>query len=550
MAKISDIASAISAASQALHIFAQQIQPWRDISDRLLDLCQGMTVCQHVFERWQHKWEVNESQPHVYLRALFGHEGCHNIQLTLSSIYKISGSLQDHVDEIIGRALRFQLPNSTHSRPLDQGLVEACLYNIRRRPSWKQKFILGVWHRAETMEISLQRLEISLRVLESHTNYFLGKEQPHIFSDTKRLPGRKFILRLGIDRTVTVKAGITDILAAQRDGELLHRASDPGNVIHIGLSVPRIHPKDFAFLLPSAEKTHEFLVRPVRITVGANDPRVPQQLSSALPKLDRTTRRSSSPCVVKPSSNTDGFELSAPPISLLSALEHKAPMSAILTTQPLHLNSQTLYTRDQNALAAGLAQSTLRLLGTPWLHSLDSANVRWRRTSDGQWTSMLTANPGETYTTRVLDAMCTSYPLNARDLTRHTHIFRIGLVLAELCLRTRIRVSFDSRAQTIALHIRNGDAVRGLTAAEVAAEVDLSCNPFVGEMVFFCLGALMDKSRLGERDVQGGYIGAVVGSAENLESVIRLPRRKGTWGGGSSSGSSAGGSPRRVVSVR
>lgn len=545
MAVINGIASGMFAAGQALDIFARQIRQWRDISDRLLDLRQGLTVCQHVFERWQHKWEFSESQTNVYLSALFGPEGCHNIRLTLTNIHEISDILQARVDNIIGRALRFQPAISTHSRRINKDLVEECLQRVRRRTSWTRKFILSVWSCAESMEENLRQLEVTLRVLESHTNYYLEKEHPDIFSGTRRLPGRTVSLRLA-DRLAIVKDRITDTLAAQRDAELLHCASDPEDKIHIGLSVPRVHPKDFAFLFSLAGRTHDFLVRPVRITADAKDPRVPRQLSSAVPNLTATRRRSSSPCIIKPSSSTDGFELTTPPIPLLGALESKAPLSTILTTESTGLHSQILHTRDQNALAAGIVQSTLRLLGTPWLHSLDSTNIRWRRTADGQWTSMLTHTAGDAQTTHALDALCAAHASHPHDLTRHTHIFRIGLVLAELCLRTRIRVSFDARAQTVRLHVRDGQDLLEASAAQVAAEVDLVCNTFLGEMVGFCLGVLMDKARLAERDVQGGYCGVVLTHAEGLERLVKMPRRRGVGKGGSSRRSSAEGSPGRV----
>ncbi|KAF3005131.1 hypothetical protein E8E13_010307 [Curvularia kusanoi] len=545
MAEILGIASGIFAAGQALDIFARQIRQWRDISNRLLDLNQGLTVCKHVFERWQHKWEVNEAQPNVYLRALFGHEGCHNIRLTLSTIRKISECLEDDVDQIIGRALRFRPDRSTHSKIIDRRLVEESLERIRRKTSWKHKFTLSVWNRAASLEKSLQRLEVNLRALESHTNYYLEKEHPDIFSEIKRLPGRKFVLRLEAEKSTTVKERITDTFAAQRDAVLLHRASDPGNKIHIGLSVPRIHHKDFAFLLPLGGKTHEFLVKPVRIR--ATKP-VPRELASAVSELGRRLK-SNDPCVVKPSSSTDGFELSKPPVPLLSALEYKDPLSTMFSKQTAHLGSQTLYTQDQNALASGIAQSSLRLIGSQWLRFLDSENVRWRRTTDNQWTSMLTATPGDSATTRTLEACHTAYIERARephDLTRHVHIFRIGLVLAELCLKTKISyVDFDMRANNVRIYMDDEMSVtREVSANDIASEVDLVCNPYLGEMVFFCLSALQDKKRLNDKLIQGDYFSIVVRHAGELDRLIKAPRRRGPCGAGSSSSSSAGGSPR------
>ena len=550
MAEIIGIASGIFAAGQALDIFARQIRQWKNVSDRLLDLNQGLTVCKHVFERWQHKWEVNESQPNVYLRALFGHEGCYNIRLTLSAIYKLTESLEDDVDQTIGRTLRFHPSRSNQSKKIDRRLVEESLERIRRKTSWKHKFALSVWNQAESMEQSLRRLEVNLRALESHTNYYLEIEHPDIFSEIKRLPGRKFVLRLEDDRSSAVKGRITDTLAAQRDAALLHRASDPGNKICIGLSVPRIHRKDFAFLLPIGGRTHEFLVRPVSIRATKA---VPRQLASAVPKLGRS-QNDSDPCVVKPSSSTDGFALSIPPVPLLSALEFKDPLSAMFSNQTARLTSQTLYTQDQNALASGIAQSSLRLIGSQWLRFLDSDNVRWRRTTDNQWTSMLTATPGDSATTRSLEACHKAYKERAResrDLTRHVHIFRIGLVMAELCLKKKIAyVDFDMRANNVRINMDDEHGVtREASANDIAAEVDLVCNPYLGDMVFFCLSALQDKKRLNDKDIQGDYFSVVVRNAEDLDKLIKAPRRRGGRGAGSSSGSSAGGSPRSAGRV-
>jgi hypothetical protein len=394
------------------------------------------------------------------------------------------------------------------------------------------------------MEKKLQRLEVNLRALESHTNYYLEKEHPDLFSEIKRLPGRNFVLRLGDGRSAAVRK-VSDTLAAQKDAELLHRASDPSNKIHIGLSVPRIHHKDFAFLLPLGGRTHEFLVRPVRIR--ATKP-VPRQLSSAVSKLSHT-RNQDEPCVVKPSSSTDGFELTVPPVPLLSALEFKDPLSAMFSNQNARLGSQILYTQDQNALASGIAQSCLRLIGSRWLDFLDSRNVRWRRTTDGLWASMLTATPGDTSTNHSLEECLFSNSNRTRaprDLSKHAHIFRVGLVLTELCLKTSISyIDYDPRTDSIKIHL--GDE-RGLTrevnAHDVAAEVDLMCNPYLGDMVFFCLSALQDRERLSDKDIQGDYFSVVVRNAEDLDKLIKAPRRRGLWGANSPGGSSGGGSPR------
>jgi hypothetical protein len=124
-------------------------------------------------------------------------------------------------------------------------------------------------------------------------------------------------------------------------------------------------------------------------------------------------------------------------------------------------------------------------------------------------------------------------------------------VIAELCLKKKIAyVEFDVRANNVRIYMDDEHSVtQEVSANDIAAEVDLVCNPYLGDMVFFCLSALQDKKRLNDKDIQGDYFGVVVQHAEDLDRLIKAPRRRGGRGGGSSSGSSADGSPRSAGRV-
>jgi hypothetical protein len=119
-------------------------------------------------------------------------------------------------------------------------------------------------------------------------------------------------------------------------------------------------------------------------------------------------------------------------------------------------------------------------------------------------------------------------------------------VIAELCLKKKIAyVEFDMRANNVRIYMDDEHGVtQEVSANDIAAEVDLVCNPYLGDMVFFCLSALQDKKRLNDKDIQGDYFSVVVRNAEDLEKLIKAPRRRSGRGAGSSSGSSAGESPR------
>jgi hypothetical protein len=381
-----------------------------------------------------------------------------------------------------------------------------------------------------------------LKALEHYTNYYLEKEHPEIFSEIRRLPGRNFVLRVGHGRADVVQGKVSDTLSSQKDAELLHRASNQNDKIHIGLSVPRIHRRDFAFLYPLGGRTREFLVQPVRI----EDPRVPRHLAAAVPNLSQS-QNPYDKCLVKPSSrSTNGFQLTVPPVKLLSDLEVKEPLSAIFKARNTRLGSQSLYPKDQNALASGIAQSCLRLIGSPWLRFLDNENVRWRRTTDGQWTSMLTATPGNRSTNNTLEACLAANKdrRDHRDLSKHIHIFRIGLVIAELCLKKSVSyIGFDRNTDGVKIYLDDDQGnSQEVDAHKIAAEVDLMCNPYLGNMVFFCLNVLQDKDRLSDKEIQGGYFNVVVRDAEDLDKIVRTPRRWGSRGVRSPGGSSAGGS--------
>jgi hypothetical protein len=540
MAEVIGIISGLLTAGQTLEAFAGQIHRWRHLSDRLFDLREGLDAAEISLQSWQKKYDIQERRPIVYMQVLFGKMGCERIQSTLGGIKIISKTMQRDIDLIIGRALSARPGRAPLDGRIDEFLVRDCLQRIQRNTSWSRKFALSVLGRADDLEMRLERLHRKLTILERFSDYYLEKEHPDIFSEVKRLPGRRVILRVGNGRSTSIQGKLLDALSAQKDAEMLHRASGRDGKVHIGLSVPQIRDRDFAFLLSLDGISQEVLAHPVKIKAVYNSARVQSELAAAIPSLIRMHNKIEK-CYIQPyPRNPDGFELSIPQRDLLSDLEWKEPLSTLFKNQHKQLGSQILYPQDQSALASGIAQSAFRLIGSQWLKFLDSNNVRWRRTTDNRWASMLTATPGNLSTTRSLDACLASNKArrDARDLSKHVHIFRIGLVVAELCLKSEIKyIDFDPATETVKLFINDGEEV---DATEIAAEVERKTNVFLGNMVFFCLNTLQERDRMSDRSIEGSYFTEVVREAERLDEVIRVGR---TWDR-NGSGNSGGMSPR------
>lgn len=545
MAEILGVVSGLYTAGQALHSFAQQIHRWRRLSDRLFDIREGLEFAKLTLDSWQKRYDINGYRPDVHMRILFGKEGNERILATLGTIKIITKTINSDISRVRDLALKVQpaRPYYEDSRDIaDEERVRECLRRIQRNNTWSRKLVLSVLGKADDLEMRLERLHRKLTMLERFADYFLEKEHPDVFSEINRLPGRRVIIKVGDGRMDAMQKKILDARAAQKDAQLLHRASSLDNRIHIGISVPKIHPRDFAFLLSLRARTHEVLVQPKKIK-AFNDPhRVSKDFEAAISALVKKTH---SDCFLMPSLSTSaGFQISRPATNLLSDLEYKDSLSTIIRNQSANLSSQWLYSQDQSAIASGIAQGCFRLIGSQWLSFLDCANVRWRRTNDGRWTSMLTAVPGPPSTTRALERcyIANRQRRNERDLSKHIHIFRIGIVLAELALRSPISyIDFDSAANTTRLYVKDGEEVG---ANEIAAQVELKSNIFLGNMVFFCLNVLQDDRAMAEGSIEGSYFQEVIKQAEELDRFIGADRRRGGLSPGVSPVGSGANTPR------
>lgn len=533
MAEVLAILGAIYTSAQILSDFASQTKKWRLLSDRLFDIKEGLDAAELTLDSWQRKYDVQDRRPVIYMQVLFGHAGWERIQQTLSSIKIVSKTIREDIDGVVNRALLARPKRRTTAQAIgdryDEELIRECLSRIRRNTSWSRKFVYSVLGRADDLEMRLERLHTKLSRLERFSDYYLEKEHPDIFQTIKRLPGRRVILKVGDGRPDTVQNKLLDALSARKDAELLHKASSQGNRVHIGLSVPQIHKRDFAFLLNLGGNTHEVLAHPVRIKQIHDRSRVPSEISTAVPTLLRNTQ---DPCYMLPSSSrSDGFQVSIPPRNLLSDLEHNYSLSTLVRNNNPFLDTQVLNPQDQVGIACGIAQGSFRLIGSQWLHFLDSKNVRWRRNvAEGRWTSMMTAVPGDSSTTRTLEQCFSTNQQrrDKRDLSKHIQIFRIGLLLTELALKAPVSyISYDTTTSTVKIYIKHSNKeTEELDAAEIAAEVENKTNILLGNIVFFCLSTLQEKDVMADKEIEAAYYRDVMKDADELEALVRADRRR------------------------
>jgi hypothetical protein len=140
---------------------------------------------------------------------------------------------------------------------------------------------------------------------------------------------------------------------------------------------------------------------------------------------------------------------------------------------------------------------------------------------------MLTAVPGNASTTRTLEQCYTSNRMGRgnRDLTKHIQIFRIGLVLCELALKSPISyVDFDPSSNSVKLFINNDEEI---DAADLAGMVDREHNKLLGNIVFYCLNVLQDKDKMKDKSIEADYFREVVKDAKELDGLLQKDSRRG-----------------------
>ncbi|KAH4180953.1 hypothetical protein HBI29_132680 [Parastagonospora nodorum] len=529
MAEVLGIINGLTTAGQALERFAHHTRKWKRLSDRLFDIRGGIDVAELALASWKRKFQIEERHRRVYMEVLFGKQGYERISATLGSIALATRVVRGDINRIIGRALLVKKDGrptgNGYESDIDEELVKHCLRRIQKNTAWSHKFALSVLGKADELESHFKKLDKKVTVLERSSNFYLEREHPDIFAEMKRLGGRRVILKVGDGGTDDLGKHLKNSMAARDDAQLLHKASGKGSRVHIGLAVPQIRDRDFDFLLDLDGKTDEFLLQPIKIRANNDSPRVKSDFTTIVPVLRSNPEFEH---YVQPSAaSANAFRIKMPSASHLADLEHKDSLATMIKSPDTYLGSQILYQQDQSAIASGIAQGALRLIGSQWMDFLDCSNIRWRRTVGGQWTSMLTSAPGNASTTRTLEQCYTSNRMGrgSRDLRKHIQIFRIGLVLCELALKTPISyVDFDPSSNAVKLFINNDEEI---DVVDLAAAVERENNVLLGNIVFYCLNVLQDKDKMKDKAIEADYYKEVLKDAKELHGQLRKDKRRG-----------------------
>ncbi|PSN62463.1 hypothetical protein BS50DRAFT_458396, partial [Corynespora cassiicola Philippines] len=533
MAEVQGTISSLQIAQQLLRDFSESCQQFTMLPDRLLDISVDLHAADLSLQNWQTKYDVQDRRPIVYMHVLFGRPGTEQIKRTLDGLKAVARTIREDVWKIIGRALRAKLLNTPdEDSRYNKVLVKDCLNTIRRSRLRSRDFTISVLRKADYLEMRLDRLHRKLSLLERYSEHYLEKEHPDIYQRIRRLPGRRVILKIGHPKHTAMQDSIVKAKSARKDAELLYRASPPGTKnLHIGLAVPQIHPKDFAFLLEHHGLTREVLLSP-KLLPPLTDP---STLPSTIPKtLSSLLRHKDESCYILPpdaNPKNGAFQLSFPATPLLTDLEHKDPLSALLRAPETAFSPQILYPLDRCAVACGVASAAFRLLGSPWAPFLECGNVRWRRGKEGRWTCMMRAAVGDQGLKRGLER-CEREAregFGRRDLRVHTQVFRAGLVMAELGLKRAVSyVDFDADAKVPRIFVETRHEGRGsgrdgrsepveMDAMEIAAEVERETNLHLANMVFSCLEVLQEKGTLAGDKVEERFCSDVLEEVKKLE---------------------------------
>jgi hypothetical protein len=492
-----------------------QTRKWRILSERLFDISEGLNCEKLALDRWRRRFDIRKREHPSYMEVLFGRQGSRDITRILANIDVITRGIHEEIEGLVGGALRA----ASRGGGFDP---EDCLRRIRQNTSWSKKFSYSALGKADDLKRRLDRLREKVGVLERNSDAYTDREYPNYFAGTRRMAGPRRVHR--VEDAKSLQKQLDKSIAAQQDAQLLHRSAGQSKRLHIGLSVPQIDDRDFNFLLNMEGRSQELVVHPINFKKIHDRSRVKSDLTATLPvfRSNPNDEQYVQPSLTSPA----GFTISLPTANRLVDLEHKDSLATIINNRDTYLGSQILYSQDKSGIASGIAQGSLRLIGSQWLSFLDCRNVRWRRTKDGHWISMLTAAPGNASTTKTLNQCYTTNQTrrDVRDLTKHIQIFRIGLVLAELALKTPISyVDFDPSSYTVKLY--NDDAAE-IDIEGLAEAVKLESNELLANMVFKCLNVLQDKEHMSDRAIERYYLEKVLSDAKELDGLLREGRKR------------------------
>ena len=362
------------------------------------------------------------------------------------------------------------------------------------------------------MDAQIDRFNTKLTNLERLAEGHLLDTHPSLFSkDPSQWPQ---------ERQGLIQDGMRDemrraVRHTREDAESMHSAwaANDDTKCHLAItnsgdqsSREAIMSQHLYFVLANSERAKEIQVKPVRFE-GSQVKTLPDNLNDVSKSIYRSSQRDH--YLLPPGAlDGSGFKIYACPRSSLAKLDAQRPLSALLNqAQKTKLGS--LKTEDKLAVAVGLIEGSYRYLGTPWLNYLDSANVRGDRASNGTWTALLQAKPGNKAVSQALTQLSAKGPYKSLGLESHKQIFRLGVVLTELAVGSLVsyaEASDDIKVPGVSLVFQDIAEDDRLSADEIAAEVEnRTGSEIYANLVKFCLSVLQSRTKIKTLRVDDAY---------------------------------------------
>lgn len=459
--------------------------------------------------------------PERYYEYLWGRRGWHRIRQCLGGLRRTSKAVESTLNALVGSALQYQGRSRRQPRPytreVDIEVLEQAIARIGTRMSRRKRFAYAVILKADELDYQIGSFGTRLEILSTLANEYLYETEPDLYGkDPKSVKQRiNALIKNELD-----EKNKAIVRRSRGFATSLHEgcSSDGGLVCHVGIAgaaesktaAGERPPEGFRMLLAKDGQCTELTVKAVDF--GHDAERLSRTMDTALAKLLSTSRQVTG-LFPQGAENGIGFELRIGHRPLLSKLNEQDPLKTLLK-KAQDDSRLMLPTKERLAIAANLVIGCYRFLGSPWLDYLDTANLRGQRTQDQTYTAMLGSQSGNKYVTRALAEFCSQASNSMRPLAQHSHLFRLGIVLAEVALSTVVtyaEASEDSKEPGISLLIPELGEDEKLDAHEVAGHVRTATSSEVyADLVRACLSVVQIRSKIKQSDLDSEYVKALL----------------------------------------
>lgn len=497
------ILTAVKDANEVLGQFLALIRRYADLPRSILVLRHRISGCEHALKKWERTWGIEDGRPNAYYEVFWGRNGWAEVREVVGTLRIICNNLNESVSSMVNsvdkatRHNRRPHPPYVYERHVDEALVRESIKRITRSTNDRRwnRFMKACKNEAAELEYQVREFNRSLRALRRISN---GKfEEMHGLSWSRR---RRHLQPAEIVRLLTGR-DMRSHQEARADAVSLHEAFKSGNrtgqmKCHLGMTVVtlagsvqnRTQPdpkKDFQMLLETPLYSCEVLVHPAKFNNDRGTLRREVFLSSFVDVLAEIQQGATKPSNLLPPSNQfeNGF-------TVRTALD--AQLNESVIRQPLRHQLHRILRREKVHVAYTLASGFFRLLGSPWADYLECGNIRTKPIAGDLWAALLDASPGDRLTSTIFQRTTQLFQRSNREMKYHCHVYRLGIVLAEIALGQQITFLKLDRVfgPKIVLDIQ---ADQGLDAEVVAGLVEDEMDGTFGDVVYFCVSVFQQE---------------------------------------------------------